>query len=618
MACGGGSTSTPPPTTFAPFVSTTAATATGSVADSTAEVDLGMRSATDGPSFGNYQPDDPFGADDAIALFGAEAVCESPDGECIVRAKAQAWIDKVANATRGGVCEGMALWSLDRYLARAEPLTATLPLDAEVNDRIVRLFATQFLPQVSDEARANRGLPLADLVTRLGQQLANGTGVTMGIYSDLGGHTLVPYSVDDLGDGRSVVAVYDPNWPGQERYLEVDATANTWRYSFFAADQALDPEAWFGTGKQIDFVTLERREAPFPEAFDGSGSGQVVLTITTTSRNWALTDGDTVLADPTSSPGEGVVDTVIRGAFGTTTVVASVPADGARRLDVVSDQATTLTVETQAGSLRVATATGSGLSVTPDDSPAVAVTTGEAEITATTDTGRVSVTAGEGARVTVAADEVRIRPDAASDEVGVETGGDVRRDFTVDIGTGGETPTVEVVPVPTLPSDVRTAEDEGLIASLQGVETDDSGPSTSTTTPTTSPSSPSTTGSPSPTVTTTTVATTVATTTSRVPNSTSPSATAATTTTTPRQSSTTTTTTTPPTFAPPPTTASVTTTTTIPTFTVPPSSTSTTTSVPATSIPATTTTTTSVPATTTTTEPPSFYYPPPSSYPPPA
>lgn len=583
-ACGGGGSSTPPASTFAPFVP-----AAAGLSDQ-AEVDLGMRSASDAPSFGNYQPQDPFGVDDAIALFGAAAICESPEGDCVVKAKAQAWIDKVAQATQGGVCEGMALWSLDRYLAGAQPVTAALTLDTEVNDRIVRLFATQFLPQVSDEARANRGLPLGDFVTRLQERLTTGQGVTMGIYSDLGGHTLVPYAVDDLGDNRVIVSLYDPNWPGQERYLELDLGADTWRYSFSSEDQTNDPEAWFGTGRQIDFVALDRREAPFPEAFEGSGSGQVVLTITTTTRNWVIRDGDTVLADATTSPGDGVVDSVIRGAFGTTTVVATLPADPQRRVEVTTELAATVTVETPAGSIRLTTDAALDVTVTPAPSPEVAIDEGEGVVVATTATGRVQADIGPGVSLIVSDDEVRYRPNTNGDEVAIDLAGDTRRDVTVTVATEDGTPQIDDVPVPTLPAEVRTAEDDSLVASLQAVEPEPESTTTTTTVverttttstattvpPTVTPSTvaPATTRAPSP-----VPATTTAPTTTTSPTTTMPPLATTTTTTTPRAtststtapSSTTTTTTTVPLTTPPaPSTTAPPSATTPPTTTMPP------------------------------------------------
>ncbi|MFM8530356.1 MAG: hypothetical protein ACKOD2_11935, partial [Ilumatobacteraceae bacterium] len=302
--------------TATPFASFTPIAKAGWGADE-ADAAFAYRPDPDGLAFPNAAPPEPFGVDDAIALFGERAVCVEASGPCTPTASAQAWIDIVAAATAGGVCEGMVVFSLDRFVAAAQPPTYQLSLDTETNDRILRLFATQFLPDVQQAAAANRGKDLDGVVSLIEDGLADGVGpYTLGIYGPTGGHSLVPYAVRRLTESQVTVYVYDPNWPGLDRYIEFDLALVTWRYAMQTANAADDPSPWFGTGDQIDVVALVEREAPFIEPFAGAGTGEgtALLMITTRSRDWSITSGDESITADTAKPGVGSVIAVSRGA----------------------------------------------------------------------------------------------------------------------------------------------------------------------------------------------------------------------------------------------------------------------------------------------------------------
>ena len=173
---------------------------------------------------------------------------------------------------------------------------------------------------------------------------------------------MLPYAADVDDEGRGVIYVYDPNWPGEQRYIEVDTQANRWRFSYFAADQSNDPEAWTGGSGLMDLTPLSVREAPFPEPFKGSGTGvKQLLAISSTTRNWTLTRGDGVLDGESAVPGSDGVIAVTRGA----------PIDrGSQRTDVVLVEWTEtaeLTVEDGAAKLSVFTDTGAGSVVVSDE-----------------------------------------------------------------------------------------------------------------------------------------------------------------------------------------------------------------------------------------------------------
>ena len=201
---------------------------------------------------------------------------------------------------------------------------------------------------------------VAELQASLADPLAE--QYTLGVYSKVGGHSVLPYAVDVDDQGRGVVYVYDPNWPGQQRYIEVDTQANQWRFSYFADDQSNDPDAWTGGNGLMDLTPLSVREAPFPEPFKGSGTGaKQLLAISSTTRNWTLTSANGVLDGESAVPGSGGVIAVTRGA----------PLDrGSQRTDVVLVEWTEtaeLIVEAGAAKLSVFTDTGAGSVVVSDE-----------------------------------------------------------------------------------------------------------------------------------------------------------------------------------------------------------------------------------------------------------
>src|SRR6185369_9087751 len=44
------------------------------------------------------------------------------------------------------------------------------------------------------------------------------------------GHAITPYAVEDMGDGDYRILVYDSNYPGMSKFVELNAKEETWRY----------------------------------------------------------------------------------------------------------------------------------------------------------------------------------------------------------------------------------------------------------------------------------------------------------------------------------------------------------------------------------------------------
>ncbi len=416
----------------------------------------------DGFAVANAAPPEPFGVDDAIALFGEQAVCEEASGVCTPKAPAQAWIDKVAASSAGGVCEGLVLLSLDRYVAGVQPPTIQLPLDSEVSNRVVRLFATQFLPDVIQTAATSRGQTLAGVVDTIRTGLERGSSpYTLGIYHGGTGHTLLPYAVRSIAPSRVALYVYDPNWPATDRFIEFDLDNGSWRYSFDTADPTSDAAPWFGTGAELDLVPLDVREAPFDEPFAGAGTGdgRTLLTVTTTGQHWSVRNGSETVTVDSAVPGKGSVVSVTRGGFGSTTIVITASGD----VSVESDGLLDVMSEGERGALRGRNENGGRFDLTSEGSREIRTGGDDAELRAYALDGVVSAETNSGGSLGIVGDRQVRYTGANGDSSLVSLPGGERHDYRIDLEGNAQEQSVAAAPAA-----VREAARQPLLTASDG------------------------------------------------------------------------------------------------------------------------------------------------------
>lgn len=156
-------------------------------------------------------------------------------------------MEQTNKAMAGGHCYGFAVfaWVIQRGQLPAFGYSSLAPfglgstafgLDIKSNPRlqetIARAWAFQTLASVTENTIA--GTPknvLENLIRKLTPE--NRDTYTMTIFQPgfEGGHAITPISVEDLGDGKYGVHVYDNNWPGDAaRVLSIDTVANKWSY----------------------------------------------------------------------------------------------------------------------------------------------------------------------------------------------------------------------------------------------------------------------------------------------------------------------------------------------------------------------------------------------------
>src|SRR5579859_2692241 len=195
--------------------------------------DTGFRPEQNGFSFENYTNDNKptnLTPETVHELFGNQACKTISNGNCILSASAEAWMNSINNEMGGGHCEGMAalsslIFSGKVKLADLDPNAKSVsdlnPNDPKVQAEIAKWWATQTVdPTAAAEIKETPN----DIVNLLVQNMQPGTSpFTMGITqpNGEGGHAITPYSVLDMGNGQVRIMVYDNNYPGKERWIDV-------------------------------------------------------------------------------------------------------------------------------------------------------------------------------------------------------------------------------------------------------------------------------------------------------------------------------------------------------------------------------------------------------------
>ncbi len=304
----------------------------GAASQGGVDAGLGLELEAHSWTFRNYSPGkaEAFNVADAVALFGADAVCvEAPvEGACVPTPEATAWIDMVAGAMVGGACEGMTVSSLDRFLAGTTPLTGTLPRSDTYLRRIALLYATQFLADVIDATQSWRSATPSQILGELERALADPAReqYTLGLYHGNGGHSVLPIAIESVDATRSRIVVYDPNWPQANRWIDVDLDTEEWVFAYGGTNPDNLEDAWSGGAREMVLTPVSVREAPFPEPFSGSGTGSdLLLAITSRNGAWTVTAADgTVTSGLDATPGVDGVLEIARGALGRQTILVAI------------------------------------------------------------------------------------------------------------------------------------------------------------------------------------------------------------------------------------------------------------------------------------------------------
>jgi hypothetical protein len=279
---------------------------------SVGEVDSGAKPNPDGfafPNFGAAATPTEFNANDVSTMFSSgPEICVQASGDCELSAEARAWARMVNQARVSGHCEGLAVLASTRFIGKEMPKTITLAQQDEITHAIMRAFATQFLNETQEATKSWAKKRPSEIVTALVDSLKTGAPkFTLGVYTDSGGHAVLPYAVEFPSADIARVMVYDSNWPGMDRFVEVNLSQETWQFSFSGADPASDPQLWQGGKGDLDITPLDARVNGTCPFCDGKVRQKSLLLIRSAKPDWSIQSADGELTAGSQLVGESVV-----------------------------------------------------------------------------------------------------------------------------------------------------------------------------------------------------------------------------------------------------------------------------------------------------------------------
>lgn len=203
--------------------------------------DSGFRPERDGFSFENYGNDvEPENLTTASlqALFGDDVCIGGNGDDCRLTPAAKRWMQTENDRMDGGHCMGFSVAAIRMFtdkLAETDfgadtPAGLEIQGNTDLQSSIAEHWVYQDLPRI--RAKTVDGTP-TEVLQKLADALNSGKeDYTIGIFmaDGTGGHAITPYAIEDRGDDRYAVLVYDNNFPGITRALVVDTANDTWRY----------------------------------------------------------------------------------------------------------------------------------------------------------------------------------------------------------------------------------------------------------------------------------------------------------------------------------------------------------------------------------------------------
>ena len=282
-----------------------------------------LRPTPHGYSFANFaasaSPEE-FVADDLVKMFGAEACAGGVTIPCDPIAEAAAWARMVNQARSSGHCEGIVVEASQRFDLSLMPPTVDLVNEGEVTHEIIRTFATQFLPEVQEETIDWGKQSLKKIIGELIESFKTGKAkYSMGLYTDQGGHAVLPYAIEFPTAESARIQLYDSNWPGKNRFVDVDLKTEQWTFSFSGPDPENDPNAWTGGKGYMDLTSLDTRgNSTCPFCASKSKVKNSLIVISSVDTNWSVSNENGTYSPSRSESVEGITSRPIRGSVSPT------------------------------------------------------------------------------------------------------------------------------------------------------------------------------------------------------------------------------------------------------------------------------------------------------------
>jgi hypothetical protein len=196
-------------------------------------------------------------------MFGTRVCADAGLGKCDLIPEAQAWLESTNQAMSGGHCFGFSVTALLLWQQKVTANTygaADAPgLAIDANQSLQRRIAYDWTLQLLPSVQAGRitGTPnqiLAELRKVLAPHPSDTYTIAIWKSDFTGGHAVTPYAVQNEGNGKFKVLIYDNNWPDQVRAISFDTKTDTWYYD--AATNPNQPDEVYQGNAKTGTISL--------------------------------------------------------------------------------------------------------------------------------------------------------------------------------------------------------------------------------------------------------------------------------------------------------------------------------------------------------------------------
>lgn len=239
----------------------------------------GFNPARDGFAFQNYG----FIAGQQLTatvlqqMFGTSVCAHGAGGSCQLYPAVQQWAAAASQTMTGGHCYGFSMLALRFFTHNLSPsdygasTTYGLQFTSAIESEIAANFAEQYTAAATAAARPEEPSQIVQALTAA-LKSRSGPYYTLGIYSapagaqGRDGHAITPLGISNLGNGHYQILVYDNNYPGVTRGVDVDVNALTWSYAAQTNPQSGQAVTWSGqaTSNELTLIpvsAVERQQA---------------------------------------------------------------------------------------------------------------------------------------------------------------------------------------------------------------------------------------------------------------------------------------------------------------------------------------------------------------------
>jgi hypothetical protein len=229
----------------------------------------GFNPARDGFAFQNYG----FIAGQELTptvlqqMFGTSVCAHGTGGSCQLYPAVQQWVAAVSQAAFGGHCYGFSMLALRFFTHNLSPssygasTTYGLQFTPAIESEIAANFAEQGTAAAIAAARPEEPSQVIQALTAA-LKSRSGPYYTLALFSGPAGtqgregHAITPLGISNLGNGRYQILVYDNNYPGVTRGLDVDVNAQTWSYAAETNPQSGQAVTWSGQGTSNELTLI--------------------------------------------------------------------------------------------------------------------------------------------------------------------------------------------------------------------------------------------------------------------------------------------------------------------------------------------------------------------------